>query len=88
METISDRLFQQSVIGLVVKFSVAILQQQKFGEPWVRFPDYALTYSFAFASLLLFFLPFYFPFLTSFLLSFVLAWRFLTMRSCRGGRGQ
>ena len=29
--TISNR-----VIGLVVKFSVAI------GEPWVRFPDYAL----------------------------------------------
>ncbi|KAL7821328.1 hypothetical protein V8C44DRAFT_5824 [Trichoderma aethiopicum] len=29
-------LFLCSVIGLVVKFSVAI------GEPWVRFPDYAL----------------------------------------------
>ena len=29
-----------SVIGLVVKFSVAI--RSSVGEPWVRFPDYAM----------------------------------------------
>lgn len=32
-----------SVNGLVVKFSVAI---RNVGEPWVRFPDYALHYFF------------------------------------------
>jgi hypothetical protein len=31
------------VIGLVVKFSVAI---RNVGEPWVRFPDYATTFLF------------------------------------------